>query len=144
MSIAIIAAAHGVAGQSVGLSREVIAQLVERASQAGRTISIRTCRTVGDMADCLRRLDGNGTEFVLLDPGTHASSNREISACLHELKAPSIEVHAELPCTACVPACGKPVSVIGGYGAQGYVLALSIALEYLGCSECENRFHVGT
>jgi len=144
MSIAIITAAHAIADRPAGLPREVISQLVERAGQAGRTVAIRSCRSAREIADCLRRMKGDGTQFVLLDPGPHALAGNELEACLSHLAQPGIEVHAHRDHATGASCAWKPISVIDGYGAQGYVLALSIALEYLGCAECENDVHVGT
>jgi hypothetical protein len=39
------------------------------------------------------------------------------------------------------PAC---LAVAQGYRAQSYTLALEMALEHLGCAECESERHVGT
>ncbi|MDI9238402.1 type II 3-dehydroquinate dehydratase [Lysobacter sp. LF1] len=144
MSIAIITAPNGLVDQPAGLPREVVSQLVERAAQAGRTVAVRACSSATEVVDCLRQLNGNGTEFVLFDPGAHSLSRSAIGACVSRLGKPSIEVHAG-PCPAVeISSVADSISVIDGYGAQGYVLGLSIALEYLGDAECENRIHVGT
>lgn len=144
MSIAIITAPNDLVDPPAGLPREVVSQLVERAAQAGRTVAVRACSSAGEIVDCLRQLSGNGTEFVLFDPGTHALSRDAIGACVSRLGKPSIEVHAGPERSAAIAAVADSISVIDGYGAQGYVLGLSIALEYLGDAECENRIHVGT
>ena len=39
---------------------------------------------------------------------------------------------------------GPRVAVVNGYQAQSYTLAMSMALEKLGCADCENDFNVGT
>lgn len=144
MSIAILAAPDGARSGAHGLPREVVSQLVERASLAGKTVAVCSCRDMSDVLDRLRRIDGRNTEFLLLDPGSASHIDGELDAALHRAGVPYIEVHADgngsLP-HSCV---GTPLNVIEGYGAQGYVLALSIALERLGCSECENNIHVGT
>jgi 3-dehydroquinate dehydratase len=144
MSIAILAAPDGARRGTHGLPREVVSQLVERASLAGKTVAVCSCRDMSDILDRLRRIDGRNTEFLLFDPGAASYLNGELDAALHRAGVPYIEVHADgtgSPQQGCV---GTPLNVIDGYGAQGYVLALSIALERLGCSECENNIHVGT
>ncbi|HEY5804415.1 MAG TPA: 3-dehydroquinate dehydratase [Lysobacter sp.] len=149
MSIAIIAAPiiaapDGERSGARGLPREVVSQLVERASQAGKTLSVCSCRNASDVIRRLRLIDGNSTEFLLLDPGARAAVNGDdLGAALLRIRVPYIEVHADASGATDI-AIGNPVSVIDGYGAQGYVLALSIALERLGCAECENDIHVGT
>ena len=144
MSIAIITAPNGLVDPPSGLPREVVSQLVERAAQAGRTVAVRACSSPDEIVDCLRQLSGNGTEFVLFDPGVHALSCSAIGACVSRLGTPSIEVHAGPHRAIEVAPAADSISVIDGYGAQGYVLGLSIALEYLGDAECENKVHVGT
>ncbi|UNK49028.1 type II 3-dehydroquinate dehydratase [Lysobacter sp. S4-A87] len=142
MSIAILAAPDGARFGAHGLPREVVSQLVERASQAGKTVAVCSCRNASDILDRLRRLDGRSTEFLLLDPGPDAHVGGELDAALNLVGVPYIEVHADR--TGSFERVGTPLNVIDGYGAQGYVLALSIALEWLGCTECENDIHVGT
>ncbi|MFC5595668.1 hypothetical protein [Lysobacter niastensis] len=146
MSIAIITAPQGPRSQANGLPREVVSQLVQRASQAGKTVTLCSCRNVPDVIEKLRRTGDDGTEFLLLDPGVHVPDG-DLDAWLVRSGIPYIEVHADhsqAAQAAQAAATDKPLSVIDGYGAQGYVLALSIALEHLGCAECENDIHVGT
>jgi len=144
MSIAIITAPNGRVDQPAGLPREVVSQLVERAAQAGRTVAVRACSSAMEIVDCLRQSGGNGTEFVLFDPGVHSLSRSGIGACVSRLGTPCIEVHAGAGGPVEIASVAQALSVIDGYGAQGYVLGLSIALEYLGDAECENAIHVGT
>ncbi|GAA5067541.1 3-dehydroquinate dehydratase [Lysobacter panacisoli] len=144
MSIAIITASQAPQRHANGLPREVVSQLVERASRAGRTVAVCGCRDVADVIECVRRARGSGTEFLLLDPGTRAAANGELDEWLDRAGVPYIEVHADVAAPMARPAMAHPLSVIDGYGAQGYVLALSIALEHLGCAQCENDIHVGT
>lgn len=144
MSIAIFAAPDGARSGAHGLPREVVSQLVERASLAGKTVALCSCRDASDILDRLRRIDGRNTEFLLLDPGPDAHVGGELDAALHRSGVPYIEVHADSTGALQHSCVGSPLNVIDGYGAQGYVLALSIALERLGCSECENNIHVGT
>jgi len=144
MSIAIITAHRGLVEQPAGLPREVVSQLVERAAQAGRTVAVRACSSATEIVDCLRQSNGNGTEFVLFDPGVECLSRSAIGACVARLDLPCIEVHANADGPVGIDSAAGALSVIDGYGAQGYVLGLSIALEYLGDAECENAIHVGT
>lgn len=80
----------------------------------------------------------------MLDPGHDANASGELDAALDRAGVRYIDVHAVGAGTFDHPYVGNSINVIDGYGAQGYVLALSIALERLGCSECENTIHVGT
>ncbi|MGO4223050.1 3-dehydroquinate dehydratase [Lysobacter sp. TAF61] len=142
MSIAIISAPQGARVGAHGLPSAVVLQLVERASLAGKAVAVCGCRNASDVVERLRHINGNNTEFLLLDPGVRANANGDLDAALLRAGVPFIEVHADA--RSSLSTAGSPVSVIDGYGAQGYVLALSIALERLGCAECENDIHVGT
>ena len=144
MSIAILTAPHDAGCGVHALSKEIVSQLVGRASQAGRTIAVRGCRDVAEMVECLRRVNGKGTEFLLLDPGARGCGNAALDAALDDVGVPYIEVHADGSRADDTEPVGRPLDVVDGYGAQGYVLALSIALEHLGCAECENDLHPAT
>jgi hypothetical protein len=60
---------------------------------------------------------------------------------------PYIEVHDDShgrAGPALTDGAGPRVAVVSGYAAQNYTLAMSVALEALGCADCENEFNVGT
>ncbi len=67
MSIAIITASQAPQRHANGLPREVVSQLVERASRAGRTVAVCGCRDVADVIECVRRARGSGPEFLLTE-----------------------------------------------------------------------------
>ncbi len=144
MSIAILTAPGDAVRGVHGLPKEIVSQLVGRASQAGRTVAVRGCRDVAEMVECLRRVDGKGTEFLLLDPGARRCGDAALGAALDDVGVPYIEVHVDGIRAAAAEPTGHPLDVVDGYGVQGYVLALSIALEHLGCAECENDVHPAT
>ncbi len=133
MSIAILTAADTPSG---GLPREVLSQLVQRAALAGKTIAVRHCRNAPDAAQALRHCRRCGSEFVLLDPRHCDGSDGAGLPCIVVNPDPSRPAEASSRSGA--------LSVIDGYGAQGYVLALTLALDYLGCNDWENDVHVGT
>lgn len=149
MSIAIIRGpepAQPESADSNAIPKEVISLLVNRASMAGKTIALRICRSDADLLHCLSRANAAGFEFVMIDPGACASNSEQLQERLTGLGMPYIEVHDDhvgaLEPTLAVD-CGPRLSLIQGYGSQSYMLALSIALEHLGCAECENDVHVG-
>lgn len=129
------------------LSRTVSTQLAERASAAGKQLAVRQCGRLADAMDCLQRATDLDTEFVLFDPGDACGEAHELRELLGNASFPFVEVHddhfgaLESPLHANADEC---VAVVQGYGPQGYSLALSIALEHLGCAEAENPLHVGT
>lgn len=125
----------------------VRATLVERAADAGKAIALRSCRSESELVECLRGLRAANTELLLLDPGACLSASEDLRGALAGLPVPYIEVHdddmgALEPSLA--PHCGPRLRLIHGYAAHSYTLALSIALEHLGCADSGNDVHVGT
>lgn len=140
MTIAIVTALEP--STASPLPRAVLAQLVQHAACAGKTVSLCGCADTRELLDTLRREDPRGIEFLLFDPGLEGVAPPALDAWLRGSGIPHIEVHAQPH--AANDAVGQPLRVIEGYGAQGYVLGLSMALEHLGCADCENERHVGT
>lgn len=129
------------------LAGAVRAALVERAAGAGKALALRDCRSEGELVACIRGLCAANTELLLLDPGACLPASAALRAALSASPVPYIEVHddhtdALEPSLA--PGCGRRVRAVHGYAAHSYTLALSIALEHLGCAESDNDVHVGT
>lgn len=99
-------------------------------------------------AEYLHALEGARlarTELLLLDPGSAATSAR-LHAAVVRAGIPYIEVHdddCDAPEPRLPPSRGC-LAVAQGFCAQSYTLALEMALEHLGCAECESERHVGT
>ncbi|HNV83044.1 MAG TPA: type II 3-dehydroquinate dehydratase [Arenimonas sp.] len=150
MSIAIIRGAETSRLTEIGsheIPKEVFSLLTGRASTAGKQIELRTFKSEEDLIDCLRRANEACFEFVMLDPGTCECSSQQLRNIMNRLTMPYIEVHDDhfgaLEHTL-TPDYAPRLTMVQGYGPQSYVLALSIALEHLGCAECGYEFHVGT
>ena len=130
-----------------GIPKEVMSRLIERASMAGKVITLRTCLSEADVADSLRAANDGPSEFVIFDPGECAYHNERVRTLLNALEMPYIEAHDD-DFGALEPTLasdyGPRLTLIQGYGAQSYTVALAIALEQLGCAECENNYHTGT
>lgn len=125
----------------------VRAGLVERAAGAGKAMVMRNCRSRIELIDCLERLRASNAELLLLDPGACGNDDEPLRRALHKLDVPYIEVHDDdmaAPEPSIEPHCGRRLSLVHGYAAQSYTLALSIALEHLGCAESGYGVHVGT
>lgn len=127
------------------LPSPVMHGLAELACCAGKTIALRSCASERELLQTLSLCQRSQVELVLLDPGACGASPR-----LHDLLArqplPYIEVHDDPPGQpeACLPdSGGRRIARAQGYGAHSYTLALSLALEHLGCSEV-GHVHVGT
>ena len=124
----------------------VQAGLSQRAQSAGHALLHYRCATERQLAERLARIDRGQADIILLDPGRCAGDG-PLHRSLSHLQVPYIEVHddsfdrpePQLPDDA-----GPRVAVVNGYQAQSYTLAMSMALEKLGCADCENDFNVGT
>ncbi|HEY4561198.1 MAG TPA: 3-dehydroquinate dehydratase [Lysobacter sp.] len=124
----------------------VQAGLSRRAQSAGHALLHYRCATEQQLAERLARIDRGQADIILLDPG-HCAGDGPLHRSLSHLQVPYIEVHddsfdrpePQLPDDA-----GPRVAVVNGYQAQSYTLAMSMALEKLGCADCENDFNVGT
>ena len=128
------------------LPREVLSGLVDRAMYADKTIAVRSCSSEQDVLHSLEMARQSHAEIVLLDPGYCARSAR-LEAALARLGVPYIEVHddsCECPEAVMNAHGSQRLALVNGYMAQSYTLALDIALEHLGCAECQSDVHVGT
>ncbi len=108
---------------------------------------MKLCNSEPELIASLQRADSANAEFVLMDPGSCNGASADLSSALREMITPYIEVHDDDFGTlesALEPGYGPRFKLIQGYGAHSYSLALSIALEHLGCGECESDVHVGT
>lgn len=128
------------------MNKEVLGVLVERASCAGKTIAVRTCGNEAEFVRALEAAKQGGAEIVLVDPGLNVRGPRALEAMSH-LGIPYIEVHddsCDRPEPCFEGGVGTRLAIANGYQAQSYTLALSMALEHLGCDECGCAVHVGT
>lgn len=125
----------------------VQATLAERARNAGQVLLQYQCGTEAQLVDRLARIDRGQADIILLDPGRCGTPSAELQHTLQHLEVPYIEVHGDdhdrlepvMPAGA-----GQRLAVVNGYAAQSYTLAMSLALENLGCADSENDFNVGT
>jgi 3-dehydroquinate dehydratase-1 len=126
----------------------ILDALHARVARTGRTLRRYQCASEHELLERLARVADDGAEIVLLDPGAYSpQSKASLRDALARLKVPYIEVHDDFVGQqepVIVPPSGPMLAVVNGYGAQSYTAALSIALEKIGCAECENNYHVGT
>jgi 3-dehydroquinate dehydratase-1 len=125
------------------LPPSVLGALVQRAGCAGQTLAVRSCGSTNEVLTALRLANEWGVRATLLDPGAltdHPLLQRAVQGLAH----PYVEVHDTLDEGSLPAATGRRLAVVDGYGARSYALALEIALEQLGCAECECDVHVGT
>lgn len=132
---------------SAQVLRNVQATLSQRAADAGQSFSHHQCRSEADLIARISHAKASGADIVLLDPGACSRASSKLQAALKSIGVPYIEVHddvSEAPESQLPRGCGPLVAVVSGYAAQSYSLALSLALERLGCSECGYGIGVGT
>lgn len=144
MAIVMIQGPDG--GESSAPTEAVHAALGERARHAGQVLLHYRCGSEQQLVDRLARIDRGQADIILLDPGEGAGSAR-LCDTLGHLEVPYIEVHGDShdrPSAVIPEGAGTRVALVNGYAAQSYTLAMSLALESLGCADSENDFNVGT
>jgi 3-dehydroquinate dehydratase-1 len=125
----------------------VRAALAERAARAGQALRHIRCEDEAQLLERLAGIDRGQADIILLDPGRRAGAAPRLLHALGELEVPYIEVHGDShdrPEPVLPDDAGPRVAVVNGYAAQSYTLAMSVALEALGCADSENEFNVGT
>ena len=124
----------------------VHAALAEHAANAGqRWLHVR-CEDETQLLSRLASIDRDQADIILLDPG-HRAADARLNRTLGGLEVPYIEVHDDShdrPEPVIPAGTGPRIAVVNGYAAQGYTLAMSVALEQLGCADSDNEFNVGT
>lgn len=128
------------------LPRELLRQLVARAADVGKTVALRACGSEQELLDALRVAQQARIELAVIDPGACAASPR-LHRVLSGLDYPYVEAHddgGERPEPPLPDGLGQRIASVHGYRAQSYTLALSIALEHLGCDAALHGIHVGT
>lgn len=121
------------------------AELDARARSAGQVLRHERCASEAQLAERLARIDRRQADIILLGPGQCANPAGPVRDALASLAVPYIEVREDTHDRPepVLPA-GPRVALVNGYAAQGYTLAMSLALETLGCADSENEFNVGT
>lgn len=138
---------HGPESTEDRTPADVESALAARARQAGQTLRRYRCDDERQLVDRLARIERGEADIILLDPGACAQGSGALRHTLHHLEVPYIEVHDDRhdrPEPVLPDGVGPRVALVNGYAAQSYTLAMSMALERLGCAECENEFGVGT
>ncbi|MDG2525389.1 3-dehydroquinate dehydratase [Stenotrophomonas sp. HITSZ_GD] len=128
------------------LPRELLHQLVARAADVGKTVALRACGSEQELLDALRVAQQARIEVAVIDPGACAGNPR-LHRVLAALDYPYVEAHddgSERPEPPLPDGLGQRIASVHGYRAQSYTLALSIALEHLGCESAPRDIHVGT
>ena len=125
----------------------VQAALAERAARAGQELKHIRCEDEAQLLERLASIDRGQADIILLDPGRCAGGAPRLRHALGGLDVPYIEVHDDShdrPERLLPEGAGPRLAVVNGYAAQSYTLAMSMALETLGCADSENEFNVGT
>ena len=123
------------------------ATLTERARGAGQTLLQYRCGTEDQLLERLAKIDRGQADIILLNPGRCSNGSAALQNTLNHLEVPYIEVHDDShdrPEPVIPAGAGTRLALVNGYAAQSYTLAMSLALEQLGCADSENDFNVGT
>lgn len=133
-------------GQAQATPEALRSALSERAQAAGQALVHYRCSSEQQLVERLARIDRAQADIVLLEPGDAAGPRTALHSTLEHLRVPYIEVHRDRPDRPdpVLPEAGPRLALVSGYEAQGYTLAMSLALERLGFADSENEFNVGT
>ncbi|CBA17441.1 type II 3-dehydroquinate dehydratase [Xanthomonas albilineans] len=148
MAIVLLRGPESVAGhrgRPARIAAPVMTHLLDHAGRAGKSLAVRSCASEKELLQALTQADRSGVEVLLLDPGA-CSDSAATAAAVAQLRRPYVEVHDDAcdcrePCL--LTASPQRLGQVGGDCAQGYALALSIALEHLGYHGDEGDVHVG-
>jgi 3-dehydroquinate dehydratase-2 len=119
---------------------EVLHQLQQLATAAGRTLELCPCGCLPDLIDQVRATEAGTTEFMLLDLGDLAYQAKNhpeagLDGALDELNTPYVEVHeesgAELDLSIGLHHAPIATVIIHGDIGSSYRIGLGIALRQL-------------
>lgn len=131
---------------SHALHAEIVTSLVDRAVCAGKALAIHACSSEQELLHALAEITREPPEILLVDAGAGIDTP-QVSQALRHVRVPFIEIHDDSSARPEAELRDPPASRIGvvhGYLAQGYTIAMSMALEHIGCAESESAVHVGT
>lgn len=113
---------------------EINQDVSEVAEQAGIKAECRQTNHEGDLLDWIQALTSD--DFLILNPGAWTHTSYAIRDAISSVKVPVLEVHlsnihareAFRANSVIAPVC---IGQISGLGAEGYVLAMRYAIDYL-------------
>lgn len=112
---------------------DIAAMLEDVASENGAEIDMRQSNHEGHLLDWLHEAAGDGTSAVILNAGALTHTSLALFDAIKSINVPVIEVHLSNPAAreefrhkSYVGMAAK--GSIAGFGAQGYLLALTAAL----------------
>ncbi len=111
-------------------------QLIAQAQAAGAELAALQSNAEHELVDAVQAAEADGVEFILINPGAFTHTSIALRDAFLGVGIPFIEVHLsnvyqreEFRQVSFFSDIAE--GVIVGFGAQGYTLALSAALEYL-------------
>lgn len=117
----------------------VLGQLRARARDPGRQLDLHHRDSHAALRRTMEQAGRDAAQAVLLDPGPFCEACESDEAA--RWSVPVIEVH-DAGAAPWEPSFAR--GAIHGDGAQGYGLALAVALERIGCDACSRDVHAGT
>ncbi|HBG29155.1 type II 3-dehydroquinate dehydratase [Candidatus Macondimonas diazotrophica] len=115
---------------------QIVSRLTERAQHAGHVLEAFQSNAEGEMIDRVQQTLGDGTDFILINPGALTHTSIGLRDALLAVDRPFIEIHltnihAREPFRRHSYLSDVAVGVICGLGDVGYDLALEAALRSL-------------
>ena len=114
--------------------------LTEQAQAAGITLETFQSNSEADLVGKLHTLTGKSVDFIIINPAAFTHTSVALRDALAAVKIPFIEVHlsnvyAREPFRHHSYFSDIAVGVISGLGAQGYISALSYAINKIAPSQ---------
>ena len=109
-------------------------RLTQQARAAGAKLTAFQSNTEGELIDCIQEAGRDGVDFIVINPAAYTHTSVAMRDALAAVRIPFIEVHlsnlfAREPFRHHSYFSDLAVGVISGFGAQGYALALEVALQ---------------
>ncbi|PKO46526.1 MAG: type II 3-dehydroquinate dehydratase [Betaproteobacteria bacterium HGW-Betaproteobacteria-22] len=115
--------------------------LADKARQANIELSAFQSNSEADLVTKIQAIATNGVDFVIINPAAYTHTSVAIRDALSAVKVPFVEVHlsnihARESFRQHSYLSDIAIGVISGLGAQGYLLALDYATQYITQGEC--------
>ena len=111
-------------------------ELANQALEAGMTLSALQSNAEHELVDAVQRAKSDGVDFILINPGAFTHTSIAMRDAFLGVGIPFIEIHLsnvyqreEFRQVSFFSDIAQ--GVIVGFGAQGYTLALSAAMDFL-------------
>jgi 3-dehydroquinate dehydratase II len=110
-------------------------RLVAGARSAGASLTCFQSNSESELVDRIHQASGEGMDFIIINPAAYTHTSVAMRDALAAVRLPFIEVHlsniyAREPFRRHSYFSDLAAGVVSGFGAKGYELALTYALDY--------------